>query len=153
MLSRTQAESGRTAKQEQEQILPNHVPTIFHFSVSARGDRGNMLFVAYGAVFGGVGGNARARKGRGCLMRHVMSTTDLTRKPHPQTYFHPLSRRSIDAFHEFNGTYNMIGWLNLVFGPSWYCFLQFVTFEVAEKYEQAPAEALGRGREDHILRR
>ena len=33
MLSRTQAESGRTAKQEQEQISPNHVTTIFHFSV------------------------------------------------------------------------------------------------------------------------
>ena len=25
--------SGRTAKQEQERISPNHVPTIFHFSV------------------------------------------------------------------------------------------------------------------------
>ena len=25
--------SGRTAKEEQEQISPNHVPTIFHFSV------------------------------------------------------------------------------------------------------------------------
>ena len=33
LLSRTQAESGRTGKQEQEQISPNHVPTIFHFSV------------------------------------------------------------------------------------------------------------------------
>ena len=33
MLSRTQAESGRTAKEEQERISPNHVPTIFHFSV------------------------------------------------------------------------------------------------------------------------
>ena len=35
MLSRTQAESGRTGKQEQERISPNHVPTIFHFSVLA----------------------------------------------------------------------------------------------------------------------
>ena len=25
--------SGRTGKQEQERISPNHVPTIFHFSV------------------------------------------------------------------------------------------------------------------------
>ena len=33
LLSRTQAESGRTAKQEQERISPNHVPTIYHFSV------------------------------------------------------------------------------------------------------------------------
>ena len=33
MLSRTQAESGRTTKQVQERISPNHVPTIFHFSV------------------------------------------------------------------------------------------------------------------------
>ena len=33
MLSKTQAVSGRTAKQEQERISPNHIPTIFHFSV------------------------------------------------------------------------------------------------------------------------
>ena len=33
MLSRSQAESGRTAKQEQERISPNHIQTIFHFSV------------------------------------------------------------------------------------------------------------------------
>ena len=33
MLSMTQAESGKTAKQEQERISPNHVPTIFHLSV------------------------------------------------------------------------------------------------------------------------
>ena len=33
MLSKTQADSGRTAKEEQERISPNHVQTIFHFSV------------------------------------------------------------------------------------------------------------------------
>ena len=33
LLSYSQAVSGRTAKQEQERISPNHVPTIFHFSV------------------------------------------------------------------------------------------------------------------------
>ena len=33
MFGRTQAESGRTGKQEQERISPNHVPNIFHFSV------------------------------------------------------------------------------------------------------------------------
>ena len=33
--------SGRTAKQEQEQISPNHVPTIFHFSVDLDTTRGS----------------------------------------------------------------------------------------------------------------
>ena len=38
LLSYSQAVSVRTAKQEQERISPNHVPTIFHFSVSETQD-------------------------------------------------------------------------------------------------------------------
>ena len=33
LLSRIQVEPGRTAKQKQEKISPNHVPTIFSSSV------------------------------------------------------------------------------------------------------------------------
>ena len=48
MLSRTQAVSGRTAKQEQERISPNHVPTIFHFSYIVVFSLANFKVVGFG---------------------------------------------------------------------------------------------------------
>ena len=66
---------------------------------------GNMLFVAYG-----VGRSARVTtEGGGCLMRHLMSTEhrpddakapSQVAMPHPQTYLHPLFRKSTAALFE-----------------------------------------------------
>ena len=59
--------SGRTAKQEQEQISPNHVPTIFHFSVEVDGLRlvapENRMLLNFFASFPGKASDSIQRPG------------------------------------------------------------------------------------------